>query len=139
MKTNHPILIIEDDADDCEFIQSALDEIGVLNEQKCFKNGKEALNYLQNTTENTFLILSDVNMPVLNGFELKQKINSSDKLRTQSIPFIFLSTSDTKSEVAKAYDLLVQGYFKKPHNYEDIKTLLKMVTNYWEVAKHPNT
>ena len=139
MKTNHPILIIEDDEDDCELIQSALDDIGIQNEQKCFRNGQEALNYLQNTSEKTFLILSDVNMPVLNGFELKRIINENDKLRTQSIPFVFLSTSDTKSEVNKAYDMLVQGYFKKPHTYGDIKDLLKMVTHYWGTARHPNS
>ena len=137
MRKIHPILIIEDDDDDCELIQSALEKIGVENEKKCFKNGQEALEYLQSTSERTFLILSDVNMPVLNGLELKRKINSSDKLRTQSIPFVFLSTSAAKKDINIAYDLLAQGFFTKPDKFDALINLLKNVTDYWETAKHP--
>ena len=137
MKYSNPILIIEDDPDDCELIQSALSDIGVKNEQKCFRNGQEALEYLQSTNEKTFLILSDVNMPILNGLELKRKINTNDKLRTQSIPFVFLSTSTAKKDINTAYDLLAQGFFTKPNKFDDLIELLTNVTNYWETAKHP--
>ncbi len=137
MSTLHPIIIIEDDADDCEAIQLALEEIGILNEQKCFQNGLEALNYLQSTSEQTFLILSDVNMPILNGFQLKEEINKNDKLRIQSIPFIFLTTSGRPKDVDVAYNLLVQGFFQKPDTFGEIKDLLKMVTHYWRTAKQP--
>ena len=137
MKINHPIIIIEDDEDDCEFIQSALIEIGVKNEQKCFKNGQEALEYLRVTSEKTFLILSDINMPILNGLELKKEINSSDKLRSQSIPFVFLSSSNTKKDINAAYDLLAQGFFTKPNKFDALSNLLKNVINYWDEAKHP--
>ncbi|GEO12087.1 response regulator [Segetibacter aerophilus] len=137
MKTFHPILIIEDDADDCELIESALDSIGVKNERKCFNNGQDALEYLQTTDEKTFLILSDVNMPVLNGLKLKEIINTNDKLRTQSIPFVFLSTSNSKKDINAAYDLLAQGFFTKPNSFGDLIDLLKNVTNYWETARHP--
>jgi CheY-like chemotaxis protein len=137
MKNTHPILIIEDDVDDCELIQSALEDIGVQNEQKCFKNGQEALDYLQSTSEKTFLILSDVNMPILDGLELKRKINTDDKLRMQSIPFVFLSTSNAKKDINTAYDLLAQGFFTKPNKFNALTDLLKNVTNYWGTAKHP--
>ena len=139
MKNYLPILIIEYDSDDCELIQFALKDIGVDNEQKCFRNGQEALEYLQSTSEKTFMILSDVNMPMLNGFELKDKINSDDRLRKQSIHFVFLSTSDTKKDVNRAYDMAVQGFFKKPQTYEEIKDLLKMVTNYRDICKNHNS
>ena len=137
MKQTNPILIIEDDEDDCELIQSALHDIGVRNEQRCFKNGQDALEYLQSTLDKTFLILSDVNMPVLNGLELKKLINTNDKLRSQSIPFVFLSTSTSKHDINTAYDLLAQGFFTKPNKFDELIDLLKNVTNYWEIAKHP--
>ena len=138
MKNRNPILIIDDDPDDCEFIQHALVDIGVENDHICFTNGQEALTYLKTTGIRTFLILSDLNMPLLNGLELKKEINKDDKLRKQSIPFVFLSTSNSKKEVEAAYDLMVQGYFKKPNSMEEIKEILKMVTQYWDTCDHPN-
>ncbi|MCW3105809.1 MAG: response regulator receiver protein [Segetibacter sp.] len=137
MYSTQPILIIEDDPDDREFIQSALNDIGVKNEQKCFQNGQEALDYLQKTSQRTFLILSDVNKPIVDGFELKREINKDDKLRIQSIPFVFLSTTAQPKEVENAYELMVQGFFQKPNSFDDIKNLLVMVTNYWRTALHP--
>ena len=137
MPYRSPILIIEDDVDDCELIEAALDSIGVKNQRKCFTNGQDALEYLQSTADKTFLILSDVNMPVLNGLELKKRINTNDRLRTQSIPFVFLSTSNSKNDINAAYDLLAQGFFTKPNKFDDLIDLLKNVTNYWETAKHP--
>jgi CheY-like chemotaxis protein len=137
MKETRAILIVEDDPDDCELIQLALKDIGIENEQRCFKNGKEALDYLHSTEEKTFLILSDVNMPVLDGLELKRKINTNDKLRTQSIPFVFLSTSNAKKDINAAYDLLAQGFFTKPDKFDALINLLKSVTSYWKIAKHP--
>ena len=130
-------MIVEDDLDDCDFIETALNEIGVKNEIKCFRNGQEALDYLQGTSEKTFLIVSDVNMPIVNGFELKRAINKDNKLRLQAIPFIFLSTTEQPREVDKGYDLMVQGFFQKPNTFDEIKQLLTTVTNYWRTALHP--
>lgn len=134
---NSPIVIVEDDVDDSDFIQSALNDIGIKNEVKRFANGQEALDYLQHTSDKTFLIVSDVNMPIVNGFELKREINKDNKLRMQSIPFIFLSTTRQAAEVDKGYQLMVQGFFQKPNTYDDIKILLSTVTNYWRIALHP--
>ncbi|HEX8334971.1 MAG TPA: response regulator [Segetibacter sp.] len=137
--SKHPILIVEDDQDDCELIQTALKEIGVDNEQKCFHDGSEALKYLQTTSSKTFLILSDINMPQLNGFELKKQINSSAKLKKQGIPFVYLTTSTNKKDIDTAYDLFAQGFFTKPNKYGNLVELLKNVTNYWDTAQTPTT
>ncbi|GEO09493.1 response regulator [Segetibacter aerophilus] len=138
MKTAHPILIIEDDLDDCELIVQALADIGIQNERKCFEDGEKALRYLQTTSEKTFLILSDLSMPLLNGLELKKQINKDEKLRTQSIPFVFLTTSNSKKDILEAYNLLAQGFFTKPNDYRSLITLLRSVTHYWDIAQHPS-
>jgi CheY-like chemotaxis protein len=139
MRNTNPILIVEDDEDDCELIQIALTELGLQNEQKCFRNGTEALAYLKNSRISTFLILSDVNMPLLNGLEFKAEINRDEKLKKQSIPFVFLSTSSSQKEIEIAYDMSVQGFFKKPNSFNEIKNILHTVTSYWNVARHPNS
>lgn len=137
MRNNDPILIVEDDFDDCEFIQSALKSIGVQNEQKCFADGEAALEYLANTKEETFLILCDINMPKMNGIELKKVINKNNELRRKSIPFIYFTTSQSTKDINEAYDQMVQGFFRKPNNLEEIKDILKTITSYWDICRHP--
>lgn len=139
MPTNYPIMIVEDDQDDCDLIAAALQEIGVTRELRCFPNGEEALKYLQSTPEILFLILSDINMPKMNGFELKKRINEDQALRKKSIPFIFLTTSVTERSVNQAYEMLVQGYFKKPDTFEEMKTLLSLNMQYWARCESPNS
>lgn len=137
MSHTSPILIVEDDQDDCELIQTALKDMGITNEQKCFGDGKQALNYLQNSHEKTFLILSDINMPNLNGFELKKKINANESLKKQAIPFVYLTTSNSKQDIDKAYDVFAQGFFTKPNNYNTLIGLLTKIIQYWKSSEAP--
>ncbi|MEO7524045.1 MAG: response regulator, partial [Ferruginibacter sp.] len=70
------ILLVDDDDDDCEIIQKGFAKNGIANEFRCFPNGLEALQFLKNTSSQIFLILSDVNMPLMNGLEFKKAINN---------------------------------------------------------------
>ncbi len=138
MTNNYPIMIVEDDHDDCEIIASALKENGVTRELRCFANAVDALHYLRTTTETLFLIISDINMPKMNGLEFRSKLNQDEALRIKSIPFIFLTTSVAEKGVLAAYEMMVQGYFKKPNTFEEMKALLKLTVDYWAKCKHPN-
>ena len=134
---NQPILIVEDDKDDRELIQSALLDIGVQNEQKCFPNGLAALEYLKTTPQKPFLIISDINMPLLDGFALKKHINSIPDLDKQAIPFVLVTTSKSEEHIDSAYQLSVQGFFSKPDDYKVWMEILKKVIDYWLIAKTP--
>jgi len=136
--TGGPIIIIEDDKDDQEIYSEAIQEIGIPNEMRFFSEGESALDYLLTTTEQPFIILSDVNMPVMNGLELKTKIQEDDYLRNKGIPFVFIPTNASGDAVRRAHILSVQGYFQKPHHYEGIKEMLKKLFDYWELCKHIN-
>src|SRR3954470_18208468 len=116
MPKKGPIILIEDDVDDQELISEAIRSLAYQNEIKSFDNGQEALEYLATTSDKPFLIFCDVNMPVMNGLELRKHINDDEYLRNKSIPFVFLSTSDDKDPVRKAYALASQGFFKKPNS-----------------------
>lgn len=132
MTKKGPIILIDDDTDECELISDALKQINVSNKLVCFGNGKEALDYLKTTPEQPFLILTDVNMPVMNGLELRQKIYENERLRQKSIPFIFLTTSAGAPAVKKAYEMSVQGFFEKGHSLDEIKKVLKEIYDYWQ-------
>jgi CheY-like chemotaxis protein len=134
-----PIVIVEDDADDQYFIRTICDKLGVTAELLFFENGLQALNYLETTQSKTFLILCDINMPVMNGIELRRKIQENTTLRKKSIPFIFLSTAARQKEVEEAYDLTVQGFFVKASQLAEMEKSLELILKYWLKCKHPNS
>lgn len=133
-----PIIYVEDDLDDRLIFQEILNSIGVSNAILFFDNGKDFLDYLYDSDEQPLLIVSDINMPVMNGIELRKNIIADEKLMQKSIPFIFFTTSINIKEIELAYQLTVQGYFKKPTDLDEMKTNLKMIIDYWCICKHPN-
>lgn len=134
-----PIILVEDDADDQELIIEALKLLNVPNEVKTFNNGEKAINFLKITEKQPFMILSDVNMPVINGLQLKHEIENNEYLKSKCIPFIFLSTSAESEAVKEAFDLCVQGFFVKEITYEGIHRQLKGIIDYWKSCRHPNS
>jgi CheY-like chemotaxis protein len=134
-----PIIIVEDDPDDHQIISEVLESLEVANPLKFFFRGDEALQYLSSAVEQPLLILCDVNMPHLNGLDLRKVIDSDPKLKKKSIPFIFYSTAADKKDVTKAYEMTVQGFFEKGSNLEKMKKQLKVIIDYWRECKHPNS
>ncbi len=123
--TKGPIIIVEDDPDDQEIYAESIQAIGVTNKLHFFNGSEEALQYLSTTTEQPFIILSDINMPRMNGLQFKEKIQQDNYLKEKGIPFIFISTNVSAPAVKKAHVLSVQGYFQKPNTIEETKNMLK--------------
>lgn len=135
---NGPIILVEDDMDDQEIIIDALQTLGLQNEIKTFDTGQKALDFLKKMEKQPFMIISDVNLPVMNGLQLKSEIQNNEDLRSKSIPFIFLTTSGDKKAVEEAYELQVQGFFVKEITYEGINKQLRGIIDYWKSCRHPN-
>ena len=138
-KASRPIIILEDDMDDQEIMREVLEDLQVPYRIDFYVHAKDLLDYLYTTKEVPFLILSDVNLPSMNGLELRKIIFENEYLRIKSIPFIFLSTSSDEFAVKEAYNLTVQGYFVKQYSIPDIKATLKLIINYWEQCEHVNS
>jgi CheY-like chemotaxis protein len=134
-----PIVIVDDDADDQYFIRTICEKLGITSDLIFFEDGQQALNYLQTTPRKTFLILCDINMPIMNGLELRRKIQENEILRKKSIPFVFLSTAARPKEVEEAYDLTVQGFFVKASEFSKMEKSIELILNYWANCKHPNS
>jgi CheY-like chemotaxis protein len=138
MAKNGPILIVEDDLDDQEFIKQLLVEIGVKNELVVFDRCDEAFSYLLSTPQQPFFIICDINLPRMNGLEFKVVIDNDEELREKSIPFIFFSTAATVQIVNKAYSKTsLQGFFQKSPSLEECKEALSVIVKYWTLCKHP--
>ena len=138
MAKNGPILLIDDDKDEQEILQDALQKLGIENELIYFSNGTTALTYLQNTDVTPLFILSDINMPGMNGTELRRLITEDSAASEKSIPFIFLTTATGTLAIKHAYEMSVQGFFQKPAGFDDYMKLIKLVYDYWQVCRHPN-
>lgn len=134
-----PIVVVEDDADDQFLLRKVFEGLEIESELLFFYNGKEAWDYLKTTTKKTFMILCDINMPVMNGLELRQRINNDPEMRKKSIPFIFLSTAARNTDIDKAYDLSAQGFFVKESTFNEMENALRVIVNYWDRCRHPNS
>jgi CheY-like chemotaxis protein len=133
------LLIIEDDLDDQELLKEVLIRLDFRNTVHFFENGQRALEFLINEPGQPFLILCDINLPVMNGLELRTAIDKDPFLKQKSIPFVFFSTTDEKRYVEAAYELTVQGYFRKASGFASLIKQLQVIIEYWSLCKHPNS
>lgn len=131
-------MIIEDDVDDREILSDVFERLQIRNEVKFFSNGEQALDYLTLTDVEPFIIFSDINMPKLNGMELRAKIHENEDLRLKSIPYLFFSTTAEQRHVIDAYSKSVQGFFVKPNNYDELTATIKSIIDYWTRCVSPN-
>ena len=136
MKTN-PIYIVDDDKDDEDLIEEAIRELGYQNELKFFHSGDEILKELKSNDVVPFIILSDINLPKMDGFKLREKILKESPVADKSIPFIFWSTTASTAQVKKAYDLSAHGFFLKGASFNQLKKERDEIIKYWADALTP--
>ncbi len=132
-----PILIVDNDVDDRELLLAAWKELKYPNPLIFFENAESVLEYLKSSKQTPFIVLSDVNLPKMNGFDLRKKLMEHDNTFYKSIPFIFWSTSASEAQIKKAYDLSGNGFFIKENNFEDLKKSLIEIVSYWTKSKIP--
>lgn len=135
---NNPIIVIEDDLDDQEMLKEVFEDLAYPNEIRFFGDGEEALEFLNRTDIIPFLILSDINLPKLDGFALRNKVKMDAALQVKCIPYIFFSTSTNQKAVIDAYSLSVQGFFIKDDKFEDLKDTIQTIMKYWQKCAAPN-
>ncbi|MCL6261061.1 response regulator [Aquiflexum sp. TKW24L] len=138
MNRKGPIIIIEDDWDDQDILKEIFESLSYPNEVMFFNDGEEALKYLTKAKEDPFIIFSDINMPKLNGMELREQIQENEELRVKSIPFLFFSTTSEQKYIVDAYSKSVQGFFIKPNSYKEIKETIMIIMEYWSKCVAPN-
>lgn len=138
MNKTGPIVVIEDDSDDQEILKEIFDNLNYKNPIIYFSDGEDALKYLTETSIKPFLILSDINMPKLSGFELREKIYVNESLNLKCIPYLFFTTTSTQKSVIDAYSQSVQGFFVKPNDFARLQNTIKKIVEYWQECEAPN-
>ena len=138
MNKSGPIIVIEDDIDDQEILIEIFENLGYKNKIIFFHDGNEALVYLNKSDVQPFLILSDINMPKLNGFELRNLVFTNEQLQTKCIPYLFFTTTANKKSVIDAYTMSVQGFFVKPNSIPALETTIRKIVEYWQECIAPS-
>ena len=127
---NGLVLIVEDNAELKTFIEEILEPVfGV--ETSC--NGKEALGWLHETDTPPDLILSDVMMPEMDGFQFCKVVKQDEILR--SIPFLLLTAKGDVSSQEKGLQIGADDYILKPFNANLLVNKITNIINTYSRAK----
>jgi CheY-like chemotaxis protein len=132
-----PVYIIDDDTDEHELIRDIWKDMKIPNEIIFFKGGDEVLRHLEKASNAPFIIICDVNLPKMNGFELREKILESGSKKYKSVPFIFWSTRASEAQITQAFELSAHGFFIKESSIEEIKQCFQLILNYWQKSEMP--
>jgi len=136
MNKTGPIIIIDDDLDDQDLLRELFADLSLKNEVFIFPEGESALNYLSNPAIHPFIIISDIKMPKMDGFELRQQLAEISE-NSKTTPFLFFTTGSTAQALNKAYTHSVQGIFQKPVKYNDWKDTINNIVKYWTTCMTP--
>ncbi len=131
------VWLIDSDIDDQEMIRQVWKELQLTNELKFFDKGDEAMDYLGTIQTAPFIIICELHLPKINGFELRERMLATDSLKFKSVPFIFWTAHASEEHVTRAYDLSVHGFFIKRPSFEDVKVTFLNIINYWLRCEMP--
>ncbi len=134
------ILIVDDDMVSVMAIKRALKKLRILNPVVVAKDGQEALNILRGAHDvdkllPPFLVTLDLNMPRMDGFEFLEQVRNDPALH-RAVIFV-LSTSDTPSDIANAYDNNIAGYIVKDDLGDSFVKALDMIDAYTKIVELP--
>ena len=137
---NLNILLVDDDDVSAESVVRSLRKNAMNFPITLAKDGLEALEILRNQhplfhIEKPFIILLDLNMPRMNGFEFLKEIRTDNELR-ECVIFI-LTTSDATSDMARAYEDNIAGYMVKSAVGPQFSKLAQLLDNYRSAVKLP--
>lgn len=120
------IVIAEDDPDDGEIIVESFSKHEAFSKVDWVKNGRELLDFLERSKAlKPDVILTDINMPVLNGMEAVQEIRRNQRLH--SIPvFVYSSTINPIYET-KCRELGTKAFLVKPFNLDDFNEIPRQI------------
>src|SRR6266403_1789444 len=136
------ILLVEDDPKDVELTLTGLAEYNLANEVVVARDGEEALDYLyrrgnyeKRTNGNPAVILLDLKLPKLNGFEVLEQVRADENLKM--IPVVVLTSSHEERDLVKSYKLGVNGFVVKPVEFHQFVNAVKELGVFWAVINEP--
>lgn len=133
------VLLVEDNPDDVEIARRAFKKTDVVSDIILARDGQEVLDRLfgeEASPARPDLMLLDLNLPRVNGFEVLERVRASELYAT--MPVVVLTASARQEDVQRTYRLGANSYIQKPAVFERFTHLLEVLGEYWlEVATLP--
>lgn len=131
------ILLVEDDEDDAELVSLAFKRKGLTNPMHVVGDGEEALEFIYATgrygertgAPHPRLVLLDVKLPLVDGFEVLERIKSD--ARTRHIPVVMMTSSKQERDLVRGYDLGANGYVVKPVDFDQFSQAVTACGVFW--------
>lgn len=131
------ILLVEDNKNDRELIIRSLKKNNITSKVFTVKNGVEAIEYIFATAQynkrNRHLlpkvVLLDLKLPKMNGFEVLKAIKSDE--RTRIIPVVIFTSSQEERDKLESYKLGSNSFVVKPIKYENFVQAVSEIGHYW--------
>ena len=132
----HPvtILLVEDNPDDEALTVRALRMRTTANVEVA-RDGQEALDHLVNANGMPQLVLLDLKLPNMVGFEVLRRIRADE--RTRWVPVVILTASNAPADVAAGYRYGANGYVRKPVDFDQFAEVIHQLGAYWLVVNEP--
>ena len=140
------ILLVEDDPNDVLLIQRAFAKAGMKECLRVARDGQEAIDYLNGSGQYAnrvqhpmpFLILLDLKMPGVDGFQVLDWVRSSPEVKRTLT--VVLTSSNLQSDVDRAYELGANSYLVKPVEFDEMASMVQRFEVYWsEINRMPST
>jgi two-component system, response regulator len=137
------ILLVEDNPDDEELTLISLKKSGVLNEVKVVRDGEEALQFLfaegqyrdRDPSAVPAVILLDLMMPKLNGFEVLERVKTNPA--TKCVPVVVLTSSSEEEDLIASYKLGANSFVRKPVEFNRFADAVAQLGLYWLLLNEP--
>lgn len=129
MKDTFNVLIVDDDDDDQFLIKTAFETDSHQYQLQFASSGTDLLEAIAHPQFLPDLILLDLNMPVMDGFEVLKHLK--DSLIYRHVPVVILTTSASESDINRAYDLGANTFIIKPIHHQALTDLARQIRSYW--------
>lgn len=128
------ILLVEDNEDDVILMREGFKRSKLVVKLHHVPNGLECMNFLYKKDKyagvpDPDLILLDLNMPLMDGREVLEKISNDENLK--HLPVVVLTTSSEEQDVLSMYKLRCNSYIVKPVDFDKFQKVVCEIGNYW--------
>ncbi len=123
------ILVVDDDEDNCCLVRRAFGQAYPGLEVVTVGNGEEALLYLNDAVSLPALLITDLNMPRVNGVGLLTRLRQC--VAFQDLPALVLTTSDDKGDTQRCFRAGANAFLTKPTSTNDLEKLIRSIVCVW--------
>jgi len=126
---NQPVIFVDDDEDELYLYNTISSQCQLGDSVMTVNSGMELMQMLEHQNISPRIILLDINMPKMNGFDVLKRIRQLESCRYT--PVVMLSTSSSKDNVEMAYRSGANSYLTKAITYNKIVEQIELIKSYW--------